>query len=45
MCVQDDWRTEDGIFDKKEFYEMITELFNFNLDETWCHETLAWWNK
>lgn len=45
MCAQDDWRAEDGVFEKEKFFAIVTSLFEDDLDDAWCVETLAWWNK
>lgn len=45
MCGQDDWRADDGKFDKEEFFETIVHLFEHDPKDIWCIETLAWWNK
>lgn len=45
MCAQDDWRAEDGVFEKEKFFMVVASLFEDDLDDPWCVETLAWWNE
>jgi hypothetical protein len=42
--ANDDWRLEDGLFNKQEFFNMIVALFEDDADDELCVETLAWWN-
>jgi hypothetical protein len=45
MCSQDDWRSEDGLFDKVAFFDHMIYLFHDDPALMWCTETLTWWNK
>lgn len=45
MCGESDWRLEDGIFDKQNFFENIVCLFEDDPNSDWATETLDWWNK
>jgi hypothetical protein len=44
LCVQDDWRLDDGLFDKEDFFNAIVQLFESDPSDQWCQDTLAWWN-
>jgi hypothetical protein len=43
-CAEDDWRLDDGLFIKEEFFNAIVELLETDPDDDWCKDTLAWWN-
>jgi hypothetical protein len=45
MCAEDDWRLDDGLFTKEEFFNTIVALFEQDPEDPWCVETLDWWNK
>ena len=44
LCSEDDWRLDDGLFEKKEFFNVIVEMFELDPEDEWCKDTLAWWN-
>ncbi|KDR64918.1 hypothetical protein GALMADRAFT_149166 [Galerina marginata CBS 339.88] len=55
MCVQKyrpaistitDWRVEDRLFDRDEFYDGIIKMFHDGEDEDpdWVKDTFEWWN-
>lgn len=44
MCSEDDWRVDDGLFNKEEFFNVLVQLFESDPDDEWCKDTLAWWN-
>jgi hypothetical protein len=45
MCAEDDWRLDDGLFIKEDFFNMVVALFEQDPEDLWCVETLDWWNK
>jgi hypothetical protein len=45
LSAEDDWRLDDGLFSKQEFFNRVIELFEQDPDDEWCVETLEWWNK
>jgi len=40
----DDWRTEDDLFDREEFFDSMVSFLDDQEDE-WVKDTLKWWNK
>jgi hypothetical protein len=44
LCAEDDWRLDDGLFKKDQFFNMIARLFEVCPDDPWCIDTLEWWN-
>jgi hypothetical protein len=40
----DDWRTEDDLFKREEFFDSMVSFLNDPEDE-WVKDTLKWWNK
>jgi hypothetical protein len=53
-CISsgDDWRLDDGVFDRADFYRMIQALFqddggdaNNEGEVSWAQDTLKWWNE
>ncbi|KAF8154665.1 hypothetical protein B0H34DRAFT_809198 [Crassisporium funariophilum] len=41
-----DWRVEDWLFDRDEFYDAIVKMFNDGKDDDpdWVKDTFEWWN-
>jgi hypothetical protein len=44
LSDKDDWRLDDGLFKKEEFFHMIVCLFETDPDDDWVEDTLQWWN-
>jgi len=40
----DDWRTEDDLFNREEFFNHMVSFLDDEEDE-WVKDTLRWWNK
>lgn len=50
LCPLDDWRLDDGVFDKQEFFRNILNIFAVGQwgdveNEGWAVETLRWWEE
>ena len=45
-CISslDDWRTEDDLFNREEFFSSMVTLLDDSEDE-WVKDTLKWWNR
>jgi hypothetical protein len=40
----DDWRTEDDLFKREEFFDSMVSLLD-DPEDDWAKDTLKWWNK
>ncbi|GLB33255.1 hypothetical protein LshimejAT787_0101390 [Lyophyllum shimeji] len=52
LCSLDDWRLDDGVFNKESFFRNIVGIFSVGDEEfapyenkEWVMETLAWWEQ
>ncbi|GLB41608.1 hypothetical protein LshimejAT787_1002080 [Lyophyllum shimeji] len=52
LCPLDDWRLDDGVFDKQEFFRNVVNIFSMGQWEDvdsenneWAEETLRWWEE
>ncbi len=45
-CISslDDWRTEDDMFKREDFFDTMVSFLNDPEDE-WVKDTLNWWNR
>jgi len=44
LCDKDNWRLDDGLFNKEEFFNIIVRLFESDPDDDWVKDTIQWWN-
>jgi len=44
-CINslDDWRTEDDLFSRDQFFESMVSLLS-DQDDAWVKDTMSWWN-
>jgi hypothetical protein len=45
-CISslDDWRTEDDLFKREDFFDTMVSFLNDPEDE-WVKDTMNWWNR
>ena len=44
LCDKDDWRLDDGFFNKQDFFQTIVSLFETDPEDAWVGDTIQWWN-
>jgi hypothetical protein len=45
LSSSEQWSTLDGNFNMEYFFNLITDLFEREVDDPWVVETLAFWNQ
>jgi hypothetical protein len=45
-CISslDDWRTEDDLFKRDEFFDSMVSILD-DPDDEWVKDTMKWWNR